>query len=228
MSLAEPENTIVTNIDSAKIPRLVAIEGCIGVGKTSLANKLAETFASNIMLEQVDQNPFLTKFYREPRKNALATQLFFLLQRVEQLKTLQKDDLFQTNYVADFLIDKDPLFARVNLTNEEYELYQQVYDSLILEPPKPDLVIYLQAPIDTLIERIQQRGRLFEQTIDARYLEKINRAYSEYFYYYDASPLLIINVAQLDWVNNERDYEQIVEYILQAQTGRHYFNPTFF
>ncbi|MEM8593535.1 MAG: deoxynucleoside kinase [Pseudomonadota bacterium] len=223
-----PQPSDTHNVDLDQSPRFIAIEGCIGVGKTSLATRLAETLESELLLEKAEDNPFLPKFYVNKKDTALSTQLFFLLQRAEQLKSLRQSDLFSAQYVADFLIDKDPLFANINLSSDEFDLYKQVFDNLTIEAPTPDLIIYLQAPIDVLKDRIRSRGRRFEQHIDTRYLEQINKAYSEYFYYYDASPLLILNVAELDFINNEEHYAELVQYALTIKSGRHYFNPTFF
>jgi deoxyguanosine kinase len=214
-------------INKADIPKYISIEGCIGVGKTSLASRLAQSFNSSLLLENVETNPFLKKFYDHPKEVALAAQLSFLLQRVDQLNKLQQRDLFEQQFVSDFLIDKDPLFAQINLSPDEFDLYTKVYASLTFEVPTPDLVIYLQAPTNNILDRIQNRSRSYEKKIDPQYIEKINKAYSEYFYYYDASPLLIINTSQLNLVDNEQDYEQVLNYILKAQTGRHYFNPSF-
>lgn len=207
-------------------PRFIAIEGPIGVGKTTLAKRLAYSFNHRPVLESTEQNPFLERFYRDSRQHALATQLFFLFQRAQQIGELKQGDLFSPAWVADFLIAKDRLFARLNLDANEYALYDKVYQQTAIDAPKPDLVVYLQAPTDVLMQRIQQRGVRYEQQIERTYLEKINAAYSEFFLYYDDAPLLIINASQLDLAHGDRDYDQLVNYLLGIRSGRHYFNPS--
>ncbi|MCB1664145.1 MAG: deoxynucleoside kinase [Pseudomonadales bacterium] len=206
-------------------PRFIAVEGPIGVGKTSLTKRLAETFNYETLLELPEENPFLERFYHDPRRNALATQLFFLFQRARQIQDLRQDDLFESVRVADFLIDKDPLFARQNLDDDEYALYQQVYQHLTIDAPVPDLVLYLQAPAGVLMERIHKRGIDAEQSIQREYLERLNVAYTDFFHYYDKSPLLIVNCAEIDLVGNEEDYQALVAQILSCTNGTHYFNP---
>jgi len=207
------------------LPRYIAVEGPIGVGKTSLAKRLAQTFNYDVVLEKPEENPFLERFYRNPRQHALATQLFFLFQRARQLEELKQDDLFNPVRVADFLIDKDPLFARMNLDKDEFELYQKVYQHLTPDAPVPDLVIYLQAPTHVLLSRIQKRGIPSEQAIEAEYLDRLNASYTEFFHYYSRSPLLIVNSTDIDLVNHDGDYQQLVDRILDAPQGVHYFNP---
>lgn len=208
-------------------PRFIAVEGAIGVGKTTLARQLAETFNYQTLLENAEQNPFLERFYQNQKNSALATQLFFLFQRSQQIQDLRQGDIFEPVRVADFLIDKDRLFAQLNLDEDEYQLYNKVYQQLTIDAPKPDLVIYLQASVDVLLSRIQTRGVSFEQRISQHYLRSINEAYSEFFLYYDSAPLLIINADELDVVNRQQDYAQLVDYLLNIRSGRHYFNPTF-
>lgn len=210
---------------TSTLPRYIAVEGPIGVGKTSLAKRLAQTFNYDIVLEKPEENPFLERFYRNPKQYALSTQLFFLFQRAQQLQDLKQDDLFEPVRVADFLIDKDRLFARQNLDPDEFVLYENVYQHLTLNAPVPDLVIYLQAPTHVLLSRIQKRGIPSEQAIEAEYLDKLNDSYTSFFHYYAASPLLIVNSTDLDLVGNNNDYQQLVNRIMQAPQGVHYFNP---
>jgi deoxyadenosine/deoxycytidine kinase len=208
-------------------PRFIAVEGAIGVGKTTLAKQLAGTFNYQMLLENAEDNPFLQRFYQNQKNAALATQLFFLFQRSQQIQDLRQGDIFEPVRVSDFLIEKDRLFARLNLDDDEYQLYDKVYQQLTIDAPKPDLVIYLQSSVDVLLSRIENRGVDFEQQISAQYLKSINEAYSEFFLYYDSAPLLIINADELDVVNRPQDYAQLVDYLLNIRSGRHYFNPTF-
>jgi deoxyguanosine kinase len=215
-----------TTVPVPAIPhRLIVIEGPIGVGKTSLARRLACSFGSELILEQADENPFLERFYKNPRSAALQTQLYFLFQRTRQLEDIRQHDLFDTVRVADYLIDKDRLFARLTLDDEEFALYDQVYTKLVVDPPVPDLVIYLQAPVDVLVERIERRGIRYEQHMDRTYLEKLQEAYARFFHAYDASPLLIVNAAQADFVANDGDYGQLLEQVCRIRRGRHFYNP---
>ncbi len=210
---------------AGKPPRFIAVEGPIGVGKTSLARRLADTFHSEMLLELPEENPFLERFYHDPQRNALATQLYFLLQRARQMQELRQNDLFDAVKVADFLIDKDALFARQNLDDDEYALYQQVYAHLTIDAPVPDLVIYLQAPASVLLQRIHKRGIAAEQQIQRDYLERLNEAYAQFFHYYERSPLLIVNCAEIDLVHNDEDYQLLLEQIQSSTSGTHYFNP---
>ena len=211
--------------DLKQAPRFIAVEGPIGVGKTSLTKRLAETFNYELLLENAEENPFLDRFYQNPRQHALATQLFFLFQRAQQIEESRQSDLFEPVRVSDFLIDKDRLFAELNLEKDEYNLYHKIYRHLVIDAPKPDLVIYLQAPTEVLLQRIQKRGISSEQMIESEYLNQLNRAYTEFFHYYSDSKLLIVNSAEIDLVANDEDYDQLVKYVLSLPKGTHYFNP---
>lgn len=205
--------------------RYVVVEGPIGVGKTSLARRLARSFGSELVLEQDAENPFLERFYRNPRAAAFQTQLYFLFQRARQMQDLRQADLFETVRVADYVLEKDRLFARLTLDEEEYALYQQVYAKFAIDAPVPDLVVYLQAPVDVLLERIGRRGIAYEQSIERRYLERLVEAYARFFLEYDKAPVLIVNTADIDHVGNEQDYAVLLREIARPRKGRHYFNP---
>ena len=207
-------------------PQFIVIEGPIGVGKTTLAHRLAESYDSDLLLEGADDNPFLSKFYENPRGAAFPTQLFFLLQRARQIQEIRQSDLFAPVRVADFLIAKDRLFAELTLDEDELNLYDQVYQQLTFDVPIPDLVIYLQAPVHVLLERISQRGISYEQYIEAAYLERLADAYVQFFYHYNESPLLIVNAEDIDFAHNENDYQLLLQRIQSAPKGRSYFNPT--
>lgn len=205
--------------------RLVVVEGPIGVGKTTLARKLAGAIGADTVLEQADENPFLERFYRNPRAAAFPAQLYFLFQRAKQLGELRQQDLFAPVRVADYLLDKDRLFARITLEDDEYALYEQVYARLSLDAPRPDLVVFLQAPIDTLLERIARRGIRYEKYIDAEYLQRLVDAYTRFFHQYSDSPLLIVNAGEIDPVGDSRDFEELFEAVRRTRRGRHFFNP---
>ena len=207
-------------------PGYIVVEGPIGVGKTSLARRLASTFESDLLLEGAGENPFLERFYEDPRSGALPAQLFFLFQRARQLQAMRQGDMFQPVRVADFLMEKDRLFAELTLDAEELKLYEQVYSHLVVDAPVPDLVIYLQAPEDVLLKRIARRGIAYERRIDAGYLRRLSEAYSRLFLYYEAAPLLIVNAAHIDLVDNDEDYQALVEQVQSTRSGRHYFNPS--
>jgi deoxyguanosine kinase len=210
---------------SAVPQKYIVVEGAIGVGKTTLARKLAATLGAQMVLEQAGENPFLERFYRSPRVGALPAQLFFLFQRAQQQATLQQQDLFGGQRVADYLLAKDDLFARMILDDEEYKLYRQVHDRLAIDAPTPDLVIYLQAPVDVLLDRIARRGIGFEGLIDRPYLTRLNESYARFFHGYEASPLLIVNAAAIDPVSNEADYVELLAEIAKCRRGRLYYNP---
>jgi deoxyadenosine/deoxycytidine kinase len=210
---------------SRERPGYIVVEGPIGVGKTSLAKRLAESFETDIMLEGAGENPFLERFYQDPRSGALPAQLFFLFQRVRQIEAMRQADMFQPVRVADFLMEKDRLFAELTLGAEELKLYEQVYEHVTVEAPVPDLVVYLQAPADVLLRRISGRGIKYERRIDAEYLRKLSEAYSRMFLNYDDAPLLIVNTAGINLVDNDSEYEALLEQIHLTRTGKHYFNP---
>jgi deoxyguanosine kinase len=208
------------------LPRYIAVEGPIGVGKTTLAKRLAQSFNYETLLERAEENPFLDRFYRDPKRHALSTQLFFLFQRAQQMQELRQNDMFEPVRVADFLIDKDRLFARQNLDTDEFKLYETVYEHLTIDAPVPDLVVYLQAPVEVLMQRIQNRGIPAELLIEERYLVNLINAYTEFFHYYDKSTLLMVNCSDVDFVNNNEDYELLLNHILTMRKGsRNYFNP---
>ena len=210
---------------SAGVPQRVAVEGPIGVGKTSLAQRLGDALGYALLLEKAEENPFLERFYQDQRGHALPTQLHFLLQRAQQLQALATDDLFTPGHIADYLMAKDRLFAELTLDDAELDLYQAVYDRLTLEAPKPDLVIYLQAPLPVLQNRIALRGRAMERGLDDAYLESLSEAYARFFHFYDEAPLLIVNAAELDWVHNDDHFDALLTRIKGPLSARQYFNP---
>ena len=206
-------------------PRFIVVEGPIGVGKTSLATRLAESFSGELVLEDVEQNPFLEQFYKSRKTAALPAQLFFLFQRARQLEELRQSDMFAPVRVADFHIAKDRLFAELNLSRDELELYDQIVDKLDIKVPVPDLVVYLQASVDSLMTRIAQRGIPYERMIDRGYMEKLADEYARYFLRYDETPLLIVNASSINPVRNEADYEALFDQVSRISGGRHFFNP---
>jgi deoxyadenosine/deoxycytidine kinase len=204
--------------------RYVAIEGPIGAGKTSLTRKLAEHFGGHSLLEKPEANPFLERFYGDRPRYALPTQLFFLFQRVQQLAELRQLDLFRELLFADFLLDKDPLFARLTLADDELKLYEQILAQLRPQTPPPDLVIYLQAPAATLAERVSRRGNPAESRIDAAYLALLADSYTQFFHQYDEAPLLIVNTEHLNPIDNDKDFTLLLERIARLRGRREYFN----
>ena len=204
--------------------RHIVVEGAIGSGKTSLAHRLAERLGASTILEDPKANPFLALFYRDMRRYALPTQLFFLFQRVQQLETVRQPDLFARPVVADFTLAKDPLFARLTLDDAEYQLYSKIYDHVKPQAPVPDLVIYLQASIDTLLHRVRKRGNPIEAGIEEDYLRRLSEAYTRYFYDYDASPLLIVNNDRLNFVDSREHLDLLVERMNAMRGGREFFN----
>ena len=209
-----------------KFPYIV-IEGPIGSGKTTLARLLSEQFSVQLLSEKAESNPFLPRFYQDAQRYALPTQLFFLFQRSRQIADMSQRDLFSTPTVADFFLEKDPLFARLNLDDEEYSLYHQIYTHLQLKSPKPDLVIYLQTPVDELAERIEERNISYEQEIPREYIERLAAAYSEFFHTYEASPVLIVNNEKLNIIKYKSALNLLVDRIMQIKSSREYFNPNF-
>ena len=204
--------------------RYIVVEGPIGSGKTSLARVLAQHVDGEELFERPEDNPFLERFYTDIARYALATQLTFLFQRVDQLAGVGQFDMFRRATVADFMLDKDPLFARLNLSDAEYSLYEKVYSHLRPQAPTPDLVVYLQAPVETLVDRVHRRGIDFERKISASYLSRLADAYSRYFYGYDAAPRLIVNSERLNFVDN-RDHVSLLLGRIAAMRGpREFFN----
>lgn len=216
----------IENTQSAEeAPGYVVVEGPVGIGKTSLARRLAKAFKCQLILEQPEENPFLERFYQSRKQYALPTQLYFLFQRTRQLRELKQSDMFSPVRVADFMLEKDPIFAKVTLDDDEHRLYQQVYNQLSPEVPIPDLVIYLQAPVEVLMERIRRRDVDYEHGIERDYLQQIVDSYTTFFYKYHLAPLLIVNAAQINFVDNDGDFQTLLEHIKKTKSGRHFFNP---
>ncbi len=205
----------------------VVIEGPIGSGKTTLARMLADRFSVELLSEKAEANPFLTRFYQDAQRYALPTQLFFLFQRSRQIEDMAQRDMFGQPTVSDFFLEKDPLFARLNLDDEEYSLYHQIYQHLQLKAPKPDLVVYLQTPVDALMDRIEERNISYEQDMPREYIARLAEAYSEFFHGYDASPLLIVNNEKLNIIKDPEAFDLLIERIGQIKSSREYFNPNF-
>ena len=208
-----------------KIPYHIAIEGTIGVGKTSLAKVLEERLEAKLVLEEFEENPFLVDFYKNSERFAFQTQLFFLLSRYRQQQQLQQTDLFTKTLISDYMFVKDRLFAALNLNDKEMSLYNAVARILEKNITSPDMVIFLQSDTDRLMENIKLRGREYEKLIDWKYIDALNQMYNEYFFRYDNSPLLIINTNDIDFVNNQDDLEDIIEFIRTPGEGTRYFNP---
>ncbi len=203
----------------------IAIEGPIGVGKTSLANLMAKELTARLVLEEFDENPFLPDFYKDPERYAFQTQLFFLLQRYRQQQELRQVDMFQKLLVTDYMFVKDRLFASLNLNEKEMSLYDTVANFLERNIIKPDLVIYLQADTETLMKNISNRGRSMETEITYEYIDALSQVYTEYFFRYQDTPLVIINTNNIDFVHNEDDLKEVIKYIRQPVSGTKFFNP---
>ena len=205
-------------------PRYIVVEGPIASGKTSLADKLAQKIGGTTLLDDPKANPFLAQFYRDMRRYALPTQLFFLFQRVGQIEALKQPDLFAKPTVADFTLARDPLFARMTLDDAEYQLYRRIYDHMKPQAPVPDLVIYLQASVDTHVARVKKRGNPIESGIDEGYLQRLSEAYARYFYNYADSPLLIVNSERLNFVDLPEHLDLLIERVEGLRGGREFFN----
>lgn len=205
--------------------RYIAIEGPMGVGKTALARRLADSLSADLILEELDENPFLERFYRDGRSAALPAQMFFLFARARQIEQMRQPDLFSNVRISDYLFTRDRLFAELNLDNEELKLYEQIADNLAVEAPVPDLVIYLQTSVDAIMQRLLRRDLPFDRFVERAYLERLTDAYSRFFHNYDEGPLLIVNASQIDPINNDADYKQLFQQIERTTGGRHFFNP---
>ena len=208
-----------------KIPYHIAVEGTIGVGKTSLAKILGVRVEANLILEEFEENPFLVDFYKDAERFAFQTQLFFLLSRYRQQQELQQTDLFTKALISDYMFVKDRLFAALNLNDKEMGLYNSVARILEKNVSSPDMVIFLQSDTDRLMLNIKKRGREYEKSIDWKYIDALNQIYNEFFFRYDKSPLLIINTNDIDFVHNKNDLEEIIEIIRRPGEGTRYFNP---
>jgi deoxyadenosine/deoxycytidine kinase len=208
-----------------KAPRYIAIEGPIGVGKSSLAKLLAQKFGSRLVKEEVAHNPFLERFYENPKKYAFQTQLYFLLSRYRQQKELAQGDLFESGVVCDYILAKDKIFALINLEDDEVSLYESIYKLLVSTLPKPDLVIYLQARPEVLLSRVRKRGIAYERNISLDYLKTLSDAYNEYFFHYNETPLLVVNTSEIDFVESTRDLEHLVREVKSVKRGMHHYIP---
>ena len=206
-------------------PRFIAIEGAIGAGKTSLVNLLGEQYSARLILEDTDSNPFISKFYEDIEAYSFQTQVFFLLSRYNQYMQLAQRDLFDSVVVIDYLFQRDKVFARLNLGDNEYSLYEQIFSLIDAKVPKPDLVIYLQASTEVLQERVAKRGREYEAFMDPDYLDSVNKAFNNFFFYYSETPLLVINTNEIDFVEKKCDLEELINKINNHKIGREYYNP---
>lgn len=205
--------------------RYIAIEGPIGVGKTALARRLADSLQGDLVLEELEENPFLERFYRDGRSAALPAQMFFLFSRARQIEKMRQPDLFSTVRISDYLFTRDRLFAELNLDTEELKLYDQIAENLAVDAPVPDLVIYLQASVDAIMQRLVRRDTTYDRFVERAYVERLTDAYSRFFHNYDDGPLLIVNASQIDPVKNDADYQQLFQQIERTTGGRHFYNP---
>ena len=206
-------------------PRFIAIEGAIGAGKTSLVNLLEQQYGARVILEENDSNPFIAKFYEDQETFSFQTQIFFLLSRYNQYMELAQRDLFNSVVVIDYLFQRDKIFAQLNLEDHEYRLYEQIYNLISSKAPKPDLVIFLQASTEVLLERVSKRGREYESFMDPDYLDSVNKAFNNFFFYYSDTPLLVINTNEIDFVEKKCDLEELINKVNSHKIGREYYNP---
>ena len=208
-----------------KAPRYIAIEGPIGVGKSSLAKLLAQKFGTRLVKEEVAHNPFLERFYENPKKYAFQTQLYFLLSRYRQQREIAQGNLFESGVVCDYILAKDKIFALINLEDDEISLYESIYKLLVSTLSKPDLVIYLQARPEVLLSRVRKRGVAYERNISLDYLKTLSAAYNEYFFHYNETPLLVVNTSEIDFVESARDLEHLVREVKSVKRGMHHYIP---
>jgi len=206
-------------------PRFIAVEGAIGAGKTSLVNLLEQQYEARVILEENDSNPFIAKFYEDQETYSFQTQIFFLLSRYNQYMELAQRDLFNSVVVIDYLFQRDKIFAQLNLEDHEYRLYDQIFNLLGPKAPKPDLVIFLQASTEVLLERVSKRGRDYEAFMDPDYLDSVNKAFNNFFFYYSDTLLLVINTNEIDFVEKKCDLEELINKINSHKIGREYYNP---
>ncbi len=206
-------------------PRFIAVEGAIGAGKTSLVNLLGENYGARLILEETESNPFISKFYEDKEAYSFQTQVFFLLSRYDQYMQLAQRDLFNSVVVIDYLFQRDKVFARLNLEDHEYNLYEQIFSLIDAKAPKPDLVIYLQASTEVLQERVAKRGRDYEAFMDPDYLDSVNKAFNNFFFYYSETPLLVINTNDIDFVEKKCDLDELIKKIKSHKIGRKYYKP---
>ena len=206
-------------------PRFIAVEGAIGAGKTSLVNLLEQQYGARVILEENDSNPFIAKFYEDQETYSFQTQIYFLLSRYNQYMELAQRDLFNSVVVIDYLFQRDKIFAQLNLEDHEYHLYEQIYNLISSKAPKPDLVIFLQASTEVLLERVSKRGREYESFMDPDYLDSVNKAFNNFFFYYSDTPLLVINTNEIDFVEKKCDLEELINKVNSHKIGREYYNP---
>ena len=206
-------------------PRFIAVEGAIGAGKTSLVSLLEQQYGARVILEDNDSNPFIAKFYEDQETYSFQTQIFFLLSRYNQYMELAQRDLFNSVVVIDYLFQRDKIFAQLNLEDHEYRLYEQIFNLIGPKAPKPDLVIFLQASTDVLLERVSKRGREYESFMDPDYLDSVNKAFNNFFFYYSDTPLLVINTNEIDFVEKKCDLEELINKVNNHKIGREYYNP---